>query len=46
MQNRKNYNRSEPEISQAPVGYRRFQISCVFVKNDLLDSKTFIQNCI
>ena len=28
------------------VGYRRFQIGCLFVENDLLDTTTFIQNCI
>ena len=27
-------------------GNRRIQIGCVFVKNDLLDNTTFIQNCI
>ena len=27
---------------QAPVGYRRFQIGCIFVK-DLFNTTTFIQ---
>ena len=31
--------------SQAPVGYRRFQIGCVFVEYDLFNTKTFLQNC-
>ena len=31
---------------QAPVRYRRFQIGCVFVENDLFNTTTFIQNCL
>ena len=27
------------------MGYRRFQIGCVFVEYDLLNSTTFKQNC-
>ena len=29
--------------TQAPVGYRRFQIGCVFVEYDLFNTTTFIQ---
>ena len=32
--------------SQALVGYRRFQIGCVFVEYDLFNTTTFRQNCI
>ena len=31
-------------VSQAPLGYRCFQIGCVFVKYDLLKSLNLIQN--
>ena len=32
--------------SQAPVGYRRFQIGFVFAEYDLFKPTTFIQNCV
>ena len=28
------------------MGYRRFQIGCVFIEYDLFNTTTFIQNCI
>ena len=30
--------------SQVSVGYRRFQIGCVFIEYDLFNTTTFIQN--
>ena len=33
----KNYNRSKPEIIRL-MGYRRFQLGCVFVEYDLFNT--------
>ena len=48
MQNKKNYNRSKPEILRflSPVEYRRFQNGCISVEYNLFNTKNFIQNCI
>ena len=37
-------SRSKPEILR--LGYRRFQIGCVFAEYDLFKPTTFIQTCI
>ena len=43
MQNKK-LSYEQTWDSQTPVGYKRFQISCVFTKYDLFKPTTFIQN--
>ena len=41
-----NKDRSKSEISQAPVGYSHLHIGCVFVKYDLFNTTTLIENLI